>query len=299
MTDPQQPHGQYPYSGQPASGAQPYPGSQPTPAQSYPDSQPMPAQSYPDSQPTPAQSYPDSQPMPAQSFPGSQPMPGQPFPGSQPTPSQPYSGNHPMPAQPYPGGQPVPGQPYPGSQPMAPQPYPGAQFYGQMPGPYPQQQYPPYPGVMQPRPNGATAIIAGVLAAVGGAAALFGAIGGAVLLGHRGGLGYGLLALIVNLALAVLLIFGATTLFLHKPAGRLCVIAGCGLAIAYSITSAVLVSAGVSSLRGGSELIGFGIAGALVALIPPVATLVLALVKPTVDWVSQPGSGGYPQQPGW
>lgn len=266
MTDPQQPHGQYPYSGQPASGPQPYPGSQPTPAQSYPDGQPMPGQS---------------------------------FPGSQPTPAQPYSGNHPMPAQPYPGNQPMPGQPYPGSQPMAPQPYPDAQFYGQVPGPYPQQQYPPYPGAMQPRPNGATAIIAGVLAAVGGAVALFGAIGGAVLLGHRGGLGYGLLALIVNLALAVLLIFGATTLFLHKPAGRLCVIAGCGLAIAYSITSAVLVSVGVSSLRGGSELIGFGIAGALVALIPPVATLVLALVKPTVDWVSQPGSGGYPQQPGW
>ncbi|MBB4688455.1 hypothetical protein [Amycolatopsis jiangsuensis] len=245
--------------------------------------------------------YPGQNPYPGgqQPYPGSQPTPAQqPYPGSQPTPAQqqPYSGSQPMPAQPYPGSQPMPAQPYgqaPGQYPQQP--------YGQQQQPYP--AYPGGPGALQPKPSGATAIIAGVLAILGGLFALFGVVGGAILLGHSGGVGPGLVALIVNLAQAGLLLYGAVALFMHKPAGRLCVLIGSGLAIAVSVVSVVLITVGVSAVGGGAEVIGAGIAGALVGLIPPIATLVLALVKPTVEWVSQgaqqPATGGYPQQPSW
>ncbi|GAA3571570.1 hypothetical protein GCM10022222_64640 [Amycolatopsis ultiminotia] len=235
-------------------------------------------------------------------YPGQNPYPGQPASGQ-----QPYPGSQPTPSQPYPGGQPGPAQPYSGGQPA--QPYPGGQVPGQYPQqPYGQQQpYPAYPGgpgMMQSRPSGVTAIISGILAIIGGLVAVFGVIGGIVLLGHSGGLGYGLVALIVNLAEAGLLLYGAIAMFLHKSAGRMCVIIGCGLAIVYAVVSFVFVSVGVSALGGSTgRVIGAGIAGSLLALIPPIATLVLALVKPTAEWVShggqQPAPGGYPQQPGW
>ncbi|WP_051792518.1 hypothetical protein [Amycolatopsis jejuensis] len=220
--------------------------------------------------------------------------PGQ-YPGSQPTPAQPYPGSQPTPAQP--GGQPTPGQPYPGGQPYQGQPYPGQ----------PYAAYPGGPGVLQPKPNGATAIIAGVLAILGGIFAVIGVIGSIVVVANfTRGVGMVYVSLIVNLALTGLLFYGAIALFLHKASGRLCVIIGSGLAIAIRVVSVVIFSVGASGFEDSARIVGAGVGGTLVAMLPPIATLVLAIVKPTVDWVNYrptapgaPAPGGYPPAQGW
>ncbi|WP_051124852.1 hypothetical protein [Amycolatopsis benzoatilytica] len=207
-------------------------------------------------------------------------FPGQPYPGSQPTPAQPYPG-----AQPQPYAQPVPGQPY--------------------------GVYPGGPGVLSQKPSGGTAITAGVLAIIGGIWAIISVI---ISISALSALHVGFHGIMWSLYLGIgvyainigLLIYGGIGLFLHQPAGRICTIIGCGLTIAFGILSAVTSGIAVSSaLRHTSGVLGMGIGFALVALIPPIATLILAIVKPTADWVSfrpnaaGPQAGAYPPAQGW
>ncbi|MFE3173720.1 hypothetical protein ACFXPA_23120 [Amycolatopsis sp. NPDC059090] len=209
---------------------------------------------------------------------------------------QPQSG--PFPGQPYPASQPTPAQPYPGApqQPFAP--------------PAAGQPYPAYaggPGVYQPKPNGATAIIAGILAILGGVFAIIAVIASVVVISNIDTLLWQFyLTLVVEAALVGLLFYGGIGLFLHKPSARLCTIVGCGLAIAFQIVSIIIFSAATSGFHGSSsaQILGAGIGATLVRLIPPVATLVLAIVKPTVDWVNyRPGApaqqGAYPPPQSW
>ncbi|WP_116202150.1 hypothetical protein [Amycolatopsis circi] len=212
-------------------------------------------------------------------------------------PQQPQSG--PIPGQPYPASQPTPAQPYPGApqQPFAPpaagQPYPA---------------YPGGPGVYQQKPNGATAIIAGILAILGGIFAIIGVIASVVVISNVHETPWQFyLTLVVDAVLVGLLFYGGIGLFLHKASARLCTIIGCGLTIALGIVSAVVFSAATSGLHSSSssaQILGAGIGGALLGLIPPVATLVLAIVKPTADWVNyRPGApaqqGAYPPPQSW
>ncbi|MGV9298868.1 MULTISPECIES: hypothetical protein [Amycolatopsis] len=210
-------------------------------------------------------------------------------------PQQPQSG--PFPGQPYPASQPTPAQPYPGApqQPFAPpaagQPYPA---------------YPGGPGVYQQKPNGATAIIAGILAIIGGVFAVLAVIGSVVLVSSVHVLLWQLyLTLVVNAVLVGLLFYGGVGLFLHKPSARLCTIIGCGLTIAFGVVSVIIFSAATSGFHSNSaQFLGESIGGALARLIPPIATLVLAIVKPTADWVNyRPGApaqqGAYPPPQSW
>ncbi|WP_326566070.1 hypothetical protein VSH64_29855 [Amycolatopsis rhabdoformis] len=231
-------------------------------------------------------------------------------PGEGQNPQQPYGQNpqqQPY-GQPYSGPQPVPGQqpygqPYPGQQPMPGQPYAGAQ-----PGQYPQQYgqpsqpfpaYPGGPGVVQQTPGGGTAITAAVLAILGGVVQLIAVIGSIVALTtYSSGTGAFVIPLIVDAVLVGLLLYGAIALIMHKPAGRLCVIIGCAVAIVFSVVQLILALAGSGGLVDtSSEYLGIGIAGGIIALLPPVATLILAIVKPTQRWVGI-GAAPQPQYPG-
>ncbi|WP_406638287.1 hypothetical protein [Amycolatopsis sp. WGS_07] len=210
-------------------------------------------------------------------------------------PQQPQSGPFPG-QQPYPASQPVPAQPYPG----APQPPFAPPAAGQ---PYP--AYPGGPGVFQPKPNGATAIIAGILALIGGIFAIISVIGAVVALSAIHITIWELyVALVVNVLLIGLLFFGGIGLFLHKPAARLCTIIGCGLVIAHAVLSIVDSGVMAAGYARSAQVLGAGIGAALIGLIPPIATLVLALVKPTAEWVNyRPGApgqpGAYPAPQGW
>jgi hypothetical protein len=252
-------HPQYP--GQPGQ-QQPYPGQQP---------QPGAQQSYPGH---PSQPFPGQQPEGQQAYPG---HPSQPFPGQ---PPQAYPGQQPYPA---PSGG-FPAQPYPGQP-----PYPAA---GYPPAPYPAPGY-----GMPPKPNGATAIIAGILAVLGGLLNLIGLIGGIVTLASPGfPLWMALLALVQSFLLAGTLLPGGILLFLRKPAGRMLTIVGSGLAILLAVVSVAMSAAGLwyySSGFGGMYA-GAAFVGLLTVLVPAGATLVLAIVKPTARWCGR-AEPGYPR----
>jgi len=113
-----------------------------------------------------------------------------------------------------------------------------------------------------------------------------------------------ILPLVLNLALAGLLLPGGILLFMRKPAGRMMTIIGSGVALAFFLLSFTLGAIGVGALS-----LGVGVAGRSVTLIlafaPAIATLVLAIVKPTAVWVGaaapqppmmMPGAGQYPPQ---
>ncbi|MEU5260277.1 hypothetical protein [Amycolatopsis sp. NPDC021455] len=230
-----------------------------------------------------------------QPYPAPTPQPGQPFPPD----SQPFPGQPPQPGaqQPYPGQsqQPFPGQPpYPASSGFPAQPYPGQPSYpgtAYPPAPYPAMGY----GMQPPKPNGATAIIAGILAVLGGLLYLVGLIGGIVTLASLGPLWMGLLVLVQNIVLAGTLLPGGILLFLRKPVGRVLTIIGSGLAILLSLVSVVMSAAGVWYYSGGlgGMYAGAAFVGLLMVLIPAGATLVLAIVKPTARWCGR-AEPGYP-----
>ncbi|SEO62738.1 hypothetical protein [Amycolatopsis saalfeldensis] len=234
--------------------------------------------------------------------PGQQPYPGQLYPAQQ---QQPYPG---QPSQPFPAQQ---QQPY--GQPQQ-QPYgQPSQPFGAQPQPYGQQPFPAYPGgpgsIQPPKPGGGTAITAAVLAILGGIVALISVIGSVAIVagGSSHFLVFGLVSLVVSLAMAGLLLFGGITLIMHKPIGRMCVMIGCGLTIAYTVISLILALVGVGGLGRTAGALAYGSFGSILSILPPIATLILVIVKPTALWVGlgnpNPGvqqyPGGYsPQQGG-
>lgn len=171
---------------------------------------------------------------------------------------------------------------------------PGNQQWG-----YPQQQpfgYPPPPSA----PNGATGIIAGVLAGLGGLAntvgGIFMAIGLAALGSDDSSLGDSvywtpIIAIaVLNIVAGVLLSVGTVMLLLRKMIGRWLVVAGCAVSIVSS-----LISLGMTSMAAGYTYAYTGKAFDAVGLIFPIATLILVLLPSTTAWINAKRTSAPPQ----
>lgn len=184
----------------------------------------------------------------------------------------------------------------------------------QYPGqPYPQAPYPTGPLPPQ-KPSGATAITAGVLAVLGGVLfLLFTVLAVFVLINAEVFVALAVIGLVEYLLIAATLLPGGILLFLHKPAGRMLAVVGSGIAILSIIVNFVLRLTDIGEI---DQAFGVGLAGGvLVVVAPAVATMVLALVKPTARWcgigqpqIIQPGASPYPdgyappqggRPPGW
>lgn len=196
-----------------------------------------------------------------------------------------------------PGFPPILGQPQPGyPQPGYPQPgYPGGQQ--------------PYPAVAA-EPSGVTGMIAGVLAALGAFAGLVGGVGGVIGLGalssmagsaYLSGGSYALMivVLLFNFVFSLMIGIGAVMLFQRKMLGRWLVVGASILAILSGLLSfgvSVVATSKYSSGVGGGWL-------SLVTLIFPIATIVLAMVPATTEWIrAKPNPIAlqqYPPQAGW
>ncbi|WP_340687077.1 hypothetical protein LCL61_13010 [Amycolatopsis coloradensis] len=176
------------------------------------------------------------------------------------------------------------------------------------------QQYPPQgypaPGAYPPpmrQPSGATAIIAGILAVLGGLWFLAGLTSHVIELSH-----YVISFLVVGAALdlvsTALLLGGGIMLLLRKRAGRVLTVIGAASAIGFVALTFLLRAIGHFYFSYGGVSLHFGFGWLLfVVLIPAIATLVLALVSPTARWLAakpkadgavQPPNFGYPPAPG-
>lgn len=174
--------------------------------------------------------------------------------------------------------------------------FPGQPVHGQPPG-YPQQPgwpqhpgYPPagYPGGYQPKPpggpSGATGIIAGLLALVGGLVGTCFAVLSVIIMIMDGefdvaGAIFGLLGIAFGLALFI----GAILLFQRKMIGRRLVVGGCVVAILFGIAAIGDMVIGISGDPSREPVsIGFAV---LVGIVVPVLTLVLAMRPSTTVWI--------------
>lgn len=195
---------------------------------------------------------------------------------------------------------------FPGQQPgyAQQQGYQQQPFY-QQPG-FPQQGYPQqpvFPGGYQPpampplapaSPSGGTGITAGVLAGLGAlanlGAGIFGLVGLAALnsdstFQSTSGISGGVSALLIvmtllSVVIGLVLLAGTVTLLQRKMVGRWLVVAGCAMTIVGSLVSLGL-SAAVTARYGYYGGNGFAVLG----LIFPIATLVLALLPRTTAWI--------------
>ncbi|HEY0583455.1 MAG TPA: hypothetical protein VGE94_14820, partial [Chloroflexota bacterium] len=90
--------------------------------------------------------------------------------------------------------------------------------------------------------------------------------------------------LVVSALLIGLLLPGGILLLLRKPAGRMLTIDGSALAIVLYAAFFLMTLLGA----GQPAIAGFAAVGALAALlfmVPAIATLILAIAKPTASWV--------------
>jgi hypothetical protein len=142
-------------------------------------------------------------------------------------------------------------------------------------------------------PSGGTGITAGVLAGLGAlanlGAGIFGLIGLAAInsdstLGSSelsGGVSALLVVtVLISVVVGIVLLAGAITLLQRKMIGRWLVVAGCAMTIVGSLISLGL-SAAVTARYGYYGGGGFAVLG----LVFPVATLVLALLPATTAWI--------------
>jgi hypothetical protein len=194
------------------------------------------------------------------------------------------------------GGQ----QPHQPQQPYhPPQPYPPPQYGYPAPPPFPQPPFGPPPGYPPPppQPSGATAIIAGVLAALGGVAntvgGLLAAIGLAAMVSDSvdsSDAGWTALTAVVtlNVVSGVLLAVGAVLLFVRKAASRWIIVAGCAVHIVSSAISLAMPNTFAEYEYSGKAADVFG-------LIFPIATLVLVLVPATAVWLRANPKNAPPQ----
>ncbi|MFD0362110.1 hypothetical protein ACFQZZ_11730 [Nocardia sp. GCM10030253] len=176
---------------------------------------------------------------------------------------------------------------------------------------YPQYPggYDPYPSI-QPAPNGATAIIAGVLAILGSLANL---VSGGLdlvigisdfgrdyadydstgLLGKSWFTTYFVIIGVLALVVAVLLGVGGVMMFLRKAVGRFVVVAGCVLVVVAGIAGFVILLE-ITGSTTGSSILTSGISSGI-GLIFPVITATLALLPATAKWLNYDQSSAYPQ----
>lgn len=181
--------------------------------------------------------------------------------------------------------------------------------------------YPQYPGGYNPypayspgnqAPSGATAITAGVLAAVGtvgelfggGLSLAFGFIGSSLEEYDTTGLfsqswyqTWAIVSGALGLVIAVVLGVGAVALFSRKSFGRVLIVVGCVATVVTGIVGSVLFHSLASSSDSLSAISG-GVGG-LLGLIFPVATAVLALLPATSRWLAHTPVATVPQQYGY
>lgn len=169
------------------------------------------------------------------------------------------------------------------------------------------QQYPP-PGAYPPpgmarQPSGATGMIAGILAILGGLWFLAGLafhvielvdFAGSVLIGGA----------VLDFLSAALLLSGGILLLLRKSAGRVLTVIGAGATILFVVSIFLMRAIGSHFFFTYSGVtLRFGAGWLLiVVLIPAIATLVLALIPPTARWLAakkQPALAGPPPNFGY
>ncbi|MFD2468735.1 hypothetical protein [Amycolatopsis silviterrae] len=189
---------------------------------------------------------------------------------------------------------------------MTQPPYPGAEPYPPLPPAY-GGQAPPYSGqfAAQPPPAsayfGATAIVAATLASVIGLVATIGFVVAFFRITTHPTSARMLSSSVVgavDLAIAALAIAGAIGLFKRSPAGRICVLAGSGLAV-LDIVVLMIVSLDSSFVRKSAPpTLQMTFPSGFLWLIVPVAAIVLAAHRRTGAWLL-PKTPPMPYHPGW
>ncbi|RSN47974.1 hypothetical protein DMC64_12195 [Amycolatopsis sp. WAC 04197] len=176
---------------------------------------------------------------------------------------------------------------------------------------YPPQGGYPAPGAYPPpgmarQPSGATGIIAGVLAILGGLWFLAGVVSHVVELSHYV-ISFLVVGAVLDFVSAALLLGGGILLLVRKRAGRVLTVIGSAGAIGFVVLTFLFRAIGSSFYFSyGGVMLHFGFGWLLfVVLIPAIVTLVLALIPPTGRWLAakdtaaQPQNFGYPPQPGY
>ncbi|UMP06035.1 hypothetical protein [Amycolatopsis sp. EV170708-02-1] len=179
---------------------------------------------------------------------------------------------------------------------------------------YPPQGGYPAPGAYPPpgmarQPSGATAIMAGIFAILGGLWFLAGTVSHVIELSHYV-ISFLVVGAVLDLVSAALLLSGGILLLVRKRAGRLLTVIGAAAAIGFVALTFLLRALGSHFYFSyGGVMLHFGFGWLLfVVLIPAIVTLVLALIPPTARWLAakntaagavQPPNFGYPPQPGY
>ena len=211
---------------------------------------------------------------------------GQGFPGQPGNPQQPGFGQQP-------GGF---GQPSGFGQPPA---YGQPAAFGQQPG-YGQQ---PFGGGFG-EPSSATAMIAAILAGLGGLWSLVGGLLGFVgvsalsdIPGFTGGVyAWLVISLLIGLVLGGVLLAGAITLFQRKMIGRWLIVGACAATIVIGIVGFIVQLAVISSITAGYHVsyMGSGFMP-LLSLVFPIATIILAMLPSTTAWINSRPTSIAPQ----
>ena len=160
--------------------------------------------------------------------------------------------------------------------------------FGQQPPGWPQQ--PGYPGGNQPAPphapSRATAIIAGILAVLGGLVGIILGSAGTIAIfisgqDERDARMYSLP--LIGFGFGLLLVIGAISLFRRNTNSRRLIVIGCALVILFALTALADIVFGISGRprRDFDSVDTFLIAG----LFFPILTLVLTLVPSTARWI--------------
>ena len=148
---------------------------------------------------------------------------------------------------------------------------------------------PGYPGSPQPTPprgpSGATAIIAGILALLGGLfGILFGALSVAVMVGDHKFDAMGVVFSLFGIAFGLVLFSGAILLWRRKMTGRWFIVGGCAVAILLGLLAFAELFIGISGAP--TREAGAYVMLAVVGFVFPIATLVLVLLQSTTKWIS-------------
>ena len=159
----------------------------------------------------------------------------------------------------------------------------------------------PYPA---PKPSGVTAVFAGVLALLGSAWQLFGVFwfGWLSTAGSYASKTVGLTA-------GLLLALGGVLLLMRKPAGRVLCVLGAALVVLVKLAIIVLgfvPHPGFFLSIGGPRLVPIGppVIERILLFVPPILTIVLALLPATTRWLRPPPprppypQAQYPYPPG-
>ncbi|MGA5543262.1 hypothetical protein ACPCIR_15535 [Mycobacterium sp. NPDC051198] len=161
---------------------------------------------------------------------------------------------------------------------------------------------PGYPGSPQPTPprgpSGATAIIAGILALLGGLfGVLFGGLFVAVMISDHDSDAIGVVFTLFSFAFGLVLFSGAILLWRRKMTGRWLIVGGCAGAILLGLLAFADFFIGISGAP--THDAGAYVMLAVLGFIFPIATLVLVLLQSTTKWICATPRPQSPAPPGY